>query len=65
MRRLGDRTPLVSPAGIKVRPALATKKAWSAAAAAITDNDAWKAQRPGQMKIPREGLVAAIKSIIE
>lgn len=36
-----------------------------AAAAAITDNDAWKAQRPGQMKIPREGLVAAIKSIIE
>jgi histidyl-tRNA synthetase len=36
-----------------------------AAAAAITDNDAWKAERPGQMKIPREGLVAAIKSIIE
>ncbi|MEW6538319.1 MAG: histidine--tRNA ligase [Pseudomonadota bacterium] len=36
-----------------------------AAAAAITDNDAWKAERPGQMKIRREGLVAAIKSIIE
>ena len=36
-----------------------------AAAAAITNNDAWKAERPGQMKIPREGLVAAIKSIIE
>ncbi|MEN5363366.1 histidine--tRNA ligase [Brevundimonas intermedia] len=36
-----------------------------AAAAAITDNDAWKAERPGQMKIPREGLVTAIKSIIE
>ncbi|KQR56343.1 histidine--tRNA ligase [Brevundimonas sp. Leaf168] len=36
-----------------------------AAAAAITDNDAWKAERPGQMKIAREGLVAAIKSIIE
>ena len=36
-----------------------------AAAAAITDNDAWKAERPGQMKTPREGLVAAIKSIIE
>ncbi|MBB5772404.1 histidyl-tRNA synthetase [Brevundimonas vesicularis] len=36
-----------------------------AAAAAITDNDAWKAERPGQMKIAREGLVAAIKVIIE
>ena len=36
-----------------------------AAAAAITDNDAWKAERPGQMKIAREGLVAAIKGIIE
>lgn len=36
-----------------------------AAAAGITDNDAWKAERPGQMKIPREGLVAAIKAIIE
>lgn len=36
-----------------------------AAAAAITDNDAWKAERPGQMKVPREGLVAAIRSIIE
>lgn len=36
-----------------------------AAAAAITDNDAWKAERPGQMKIAREGLVTAIKSIIE
>ena len=36
-----------------------------AAAAAITDNDAWKAERPGQMKIRREGLVAAITSIIE
>jgi histidyl-tRNA synthetase len=36
-----------------------------AAAAAITDNDAWKAERPGQMKIGRAGLVAAIRSIIE
>jgi len=36
-----------------------------AAAAAIADNDAWKAERPGQIKIPRDGLVAAIKSIIE
>ena len=35
------------------------------AAAAIADNDAWKAERPGQMKIARDGLVAAIKSIIE
>ncbi len=36
-----------------------------AAAAAIADNDAWKAERPGQMKIARGGLVAAIRSIIE
>lgn len=36
-----------------------------AAAAAIADNDAWKAERPGQMKIARDGLVAAIKGIIE
>ncbi len=36
-----------------------------AAAAAIADNDAWKAERPGQMKVPRDSLVAAIKSIIE
>ena len=36
-----------------------------AAAAGITDNDAWKAERPGQMKIPREGLIAAIQAIIE
>jgi histidyl-tRNA synthetase len=36
-----------------------------AAAAAIADNDAWKAERPGQVKIARDGLVAAIKGIIE
>ena len=36
-----------------------------AAAAAIADNDAWKAARPGQMTIPRDGLITAIKDIIE
>lgn len=36
-----------------------------AAAAAIADNDAWKAERPGQVTIPRDGLVAAIAGIIE
>jgi histidyl-tRNA synthetase len=36
-----------------------------AAAAAITDNEAWKAERPGQMTLPRAELVAAIQSIIE
>ena len=36
-----------------------------AAAAAIADNDAWKAARPGQMTIPRDGLITAIKGIIE
>ena len=36
-----------------------------AAAAGITDNDAWKAERPGQMTLPRDGLLAAIRGIIE
>ena len=36
-----------------------------AAAAAIADNDAWKSQRPGQMTVPRDGLLAAIRAIIE
>ena len=36
-----------------------------AAAAAIADNEAWKAERPGQMTLPRGELVAAIRRIIE
>ena len=36
-----------------------------AAAAAIADNDAWKAQRPGQMRVARTGLVGALRAIIE
>ena len=36
-----------------------------AAAAAITDNEAWKAKRPGQVTLPRAELVAAIRRIIE
>ena len=36
-----------------------------AAAAAIADNEAWKAERPGQMTLPRGELIAAIRRIIE
>jgi histidyl-tRNA synthetase len=36
-----------------------------AAAAAIADNDAWKAQRPGQMRVARTALVGALRAIIE
>ena len=36
-----------------------------AAAAAIADNDAWKAERPGQIKIARADMVSAIRTIIE
>jgi histidyl-tRNA synthetase len=36
-----------------------------AAAAAIADNEAWKAERPGQVTLPRGELVAAIRRIIE
>ena len=36
-----------------------------AAAAAIADNEAWKAERPGQRVLPRDQMVAAIRSIIE
>ncbi len=36
-----------------------------AAAAGITDNEAWKAERPGQATLPRADLVAAIRRIIE
>ena len=36
-----------------------------ARAGAIADNEAWKAERPGQQKVARGDLVATIRSIIE
>lgn len=36
-----------------------------AAAAGIADHDAWKAERPGQITVPRGQLVAAILKILE
>ena len=36
-----------------------------ARAAAIADNEAWKAERPGQQTVARDALVSALKSIIE
>ena len=33
-------------------------------AAAIKDNAAWKAQRPAQISVPRSGLVAAVRDIL-
>ena len=36
-----------------------------ARAAAIADNDAWKAERPGQQTVTRDQLVAVVRSIIE
>ncbi len=36
-----------------------------ARAAAIADNDAWKAERPGQQTVARDQLVAVARSIIE
>lgn len=35
------------------------------AAAGIADNEAWKAERPGQVVLPRAELVSAIRRIIE
>ncbi len=35
------------------------------AAEGVTDNAAWKAERPGQQTIPRDQLVAAVRKIIE
>jgi len=35
-----------------------------AAAAAVADNEAWKAERPGQQVVPRAELVATIRGII-
>jgi len=36
-----------------------------ARAAAIADNEAWKAERPGQQKVARSELVATVRAIIE
>ena len=33
-------------------------------AAGVTDNDAWKAERPGQQTLPRGDLVTAVKRIV-
>jgi len=35
-----------------------------AAAAGVTDNEAWKAERPGQQVVPRAQLVATIRGIV-
>ena len=31
----------------------------------VSDNEAWRKERPGQMNVPRDQMVAAIRSIIE
>jgi histidyl-tRNA synthetase len=36
-----------------------------ALSAGVTDNEAWRAERPGQMTVPRDQMVAAILQIIE
>ena len=35
-----------------------------AASAGIADNAAWKAERPGQVTVPRAELVATVKRIV-
>jgi len=34
-----------------------------ALAAGVADNAAWRAERPGQVTVPRAGLVAAVQAI--
>ena len=34
-------------------------------ASGVTDNEAWRAERPGQVSVPRAGFVAAVRSILE
>ena len=34
-------------------------------ASGIKDNDAWRAERPGQVTAPRAGMVAAVRAILE
>jgi histidyl-tRNA synthetase len=36
-----------------------------ALSAGVTDNEAWRAERPGQMTVPRDQMVAAIRQIID
>ena len=36
-----------------------------ALAAGVTDNEAWRAERPGQVSVPRADLVAAVRAILE
>jgi histidyl-tRNA synthetase len=39
-------------------------KAGAAAAKGMTDNDAWRSERPGQFECPRSEMVARIKAIV-
>ena len=34
-------------------------------AAGVTDNAAWRAERPGQLNVPRAELVGTIRKIVE
>jgi histidyl-tRNA synthetase len=34
-------------------------------AAGVTDNAAWRAERPGQVTVPRAELVAAVRKIVD
>jgi len=34
-------------------------------ASGVADNAAWRAERPGQMTVPRGGLVATIRKILD
>jgi histidyl-tRNA synthetase len=36
-----------------------------ALAAGVADNEAWKAERPGQRRVPRGELVATVRGIVE
>ncbi|HVL42080.1 MAG TPA: hypothetical protein VM348_07980, partial [Brevundimonas sp.] len=35
-----------------------------ALAAGVTDNEAWKSERPGQRVVPRGDLVATVRAIV-
>jgi histidyl-tRNA synthetase len=34
-------------------------------ASAVSDNAAWKAERPGQVTVPRDQMVAAVRAILD
>ncbi|HYE46879.1 MAG TPA: histidine--tRNA ligase, partial [Caulobacter sp.] len=36
-----------------------------ALAAQVSDNEAWRAERPGQQTVPRGELVARVKAIVD